>query len=62
MLLFIFKYFYAISDIINKERKKDKNSRTTLEMENENCRPKIVKKIENINNYDKIVIGCMVVS
>lgn len=35
----------------------DKNSRTTLEMKNENCRPKIVKKIENINNYDKIVIG-----
>lgn len=35
----------------------DKNSRTTLEMENENCRPKIVKKIENIKNYDKIVIG-----
>ncbi len=26
-------------------------------MENENCRPKIVKKIENIKNYDKIVIG-----
>ena len=35
----------------------NKNSRTTIEMENENTRPEIKEKIKNINEYDNIIIG-----
>ena len=35
----------------------NKNSRSTIEMENENTRPEIKEKIKNINEYDNIIIG-----
>lgn len=35
----------------------DKNSRSSLEMSDLNSRPSIKNKIENINLYDKVIIG-----
>jgi len=35
----------------------DKTSRSTLEMKNPNSRPKIEKKLDNINDYDTILVG-----
>ena len=35
----------------------DKESRTTIEMNDKECRPKIVNKVNNLNEYDKVVIG-----
>ncbi len=35
----------------------DKNSRTTIEMQDKSSRPKIVRKVDNIENYNKIIIG-----
>lgn len=35
----------------------DKNSRTTLEMNDINCRPKIAVKLENLEDYDTVFIG-----
>lgn len=35
----------------------DEKSRTTLEKENPNIRPKILKQIDNIDNYQKIIVG-----
>ena len=32
-------------------------SRTTIEMKDENSRPKIKSKVSNINDYNKIIIG-----
>ena len=35
----------------------DKNSRTTIEMNDKSSRPKIKNKVDNINDYDTIIIG-----
>ena len=35
----------------------DKNSRSTYEMENKSSRPKVKNKVENIDNYDTIILG-----
>ena len=35
----------------------DKQSRTTIEMEDKHSRPSIKNKINNIEDYDKIIIG-----
>ena len=35
----------------------NKNSRSTVEMEDINSRPSIVKRIENIEDYNKIIVG-----
>lgn len=35
----------------------DKNSRSTIEMNDKSFRPPIKKKIENIDDYDTVVIG-----
>ena len=35
----------------------DKNSRSTKEMEDKNSRPSIRKKVENIGNYNTIILG-----
>ena len=35
----------------------DKQSRTTIEMEDKHSRPSIKNKINNIDEYDKIIIG-----
>ena len=35
----------------------NKNSRSSIEMNDKLSRPSIVKKVENINDYDTIVIG-----
>ena len=35
----------------------DKNSRSSIEMADKSSRPKITKKIDNIESYDSIVIG-----
>ena len=35
----------------------DKASRTTIEMNDNQCRPKIVNKVTNLDNYDKIILG-----
>lgn len=35
----------------------NKQSRTSIEMNDKSSRPEIVKKVENIDNYDTIVIG-----
>ena len=35
----------------------DKESRTTREMNDKECRPKIINKVNNLNEYDKVVIG-----
>lgn len=35
----------------------NKNSRTTIEMQDESFRPEIKNKLGNIDNYEKIIIG-----
>jgi len=35
----------------------NKSSRSTVEMEDVNSRPSIVKKVENIGDYKKIIVG-----
>ena len=35
----------------------DKGSRTTIEMNDRECRPKIVSKVSNLSEFDKVVIG-----
>ena len=35
----------------------NKSSRSTVEMEDVNSRPSIVKKVENIGDYNKIIVG-----
>lgn len=35
----------------------DKNSRTTIEMTDKVCRPKIKNKIDNLEKYDTVIIG-----
>ena len=35
----------------------DKGSRTTIEMNDKDCRPRIVNKVNNISEYDKVIIG-----
>lgn len=35
----------------------DKNSRSTIEMNDKSFRPPVKKKVENIGDYDKVVIG-----
>ena len=35
----------------------DKESRTTIEMNDKECRPRIVNKVNNISEYDKVIIG-----
>jgi len=35
----------------------DKNSRSSLEMSDKSSRPKIVRTVENIERYNKIIIG-----
>lgn len=35
----------------------NKESRSSIEMSDKNSRPKILKKMDNINNYDTIIIG-----
>ena len=35
----------------------NKNSRSTIEMEDDSSRPEIKKKIENIDEYDTIILG-----
>ena len=35
----------------------NKSSRSTVEMEDVNSRPSIVKRIENIEDYNKIIVG-----
>ena len=35
----------------------DKNSRSTKEMENKTFRPEVKEQVENINNYEKVIIG-----
>ncbi len=35
----------------------DKSSRTTIEMSDKNCRPEIKNKVEDIEKYDKIILG-----
>ena len=35
----------------------DKGSRTTIEMNDKECRPRIVNKVNNISEYDKVIIG-----
>lgn len=35
----------------------DKLSRSSKEMEDKTTRPKILNKIENLDNYDKVIIG-----
>ena len=35
----------------------NKTSRSTLEMQDKNCRPEIKEKINDLNNYDTIVLG-----
>ena len=35
----------------------DKTSRSSIEMDNINSRPKILNKVENIDNYNTILIG-----
>ncbi len=35
----------------------NKQSRSSLEMSDKSSRPAIVKKVDNISNYDKVVIG-----
>jgi flavodoxin len=36
---------------------KNKDSRSTVEMNDPNCRPKIVGTVENFDEYDQVVIG-----
>lgn len=35
----------------------DKNSRTTIESENESIRPEVKSRVENLDNYENIIIG-----
>lgn len=35
----------------------DKQSRTSIEMKDATCRPKISKRVENISEYDTVIIG-----
>ena len=35
----------------------NKNSRSSLEMENENARPEIIKPLHNLDDYDFVFIG-----
>ncbi|MBR4694148.1 MAG: NAD(P)H-dependent oxidoreductase [Bacilli bacterium] len=35
----------------------DKQSRTTLEMADKECRPAIKNKVNNLNEYNKVIIG-----
>lgn len=35
----------------------DKNSRSTVEMDDESCRPRIRNRIDNIDKYDTIYLG-----
>lgn len=35
----------------------DKQSRTSIEMKDTTCRPKISKKVENMGEYDTVIIG-----
>lgn len=35
----------------------NKQSRSTIEMEDENSRPEVKNKLENINDYKNIIIG-----
>lgn len=35
----------------------DKNSRTTIEMQDENSRPEIAETLDNLNDYDVIFLG-----
>ena len=35
----------------------DKQSRSTIEMEDLNVRPGIARKVSNLENYDRIVLG-----
>lgn len=35
----------------------NKQSRTTIEMEDENSRPEVKNKLENINDYKNVIIG-----
>lgn len=35
----------------------DKNSRTTIEMQDKNCRVEIKNKVANINEYETVIIG-----
>lgn len=35
----------------------DKNSRSTIEMGDESCRPTIINRIDNIDKYDTIYLG-----
>lgn len=35
----------------------DKQSRSSLEMNDSACRPKIVNKVDNIEEYDKVILG-----
>lgn len=35
----------------------DKSSRTTIEMSDKNCRPEIKNKVEDMEKYDKIILG-----
>ena len=35
----------------------DKNSRTTIEMQDENSRPEIAENLNNIENYDTVFLG-----
>ena len=36
---------------------RDQNSRSTIEMNNRDFRPAVSKKVENMGDYDKVVIG-----
>lgn len=36
---------------------RDKNSRSTLEMSDPNCRPPITGKVENMDQYDVVFVG-----
>lgn len=35
----------------------DKNSRTTIESEDESIRPEVKSRVENLDNYENIIIG-----
>lgn len=35
----------------------DKNSRSTIEMEDKTSRPEIIEKVKNLDNYETVVIG-----
>ena len=35
----------------------NKSSRSSIEMHDKNSRPKIVRKVDNLDEYDKVVIG-----